>query len=144
MDFCTYVTPIIYYITIYGKFAAKFYNIILIISFIVFILILLYKIPSCFIETCDNEQINCKMTALHLEMKVIRLSINVYRTSVFIITSVAIIACDFKIFERLHAKTRFFGISLMDLGVGLFIVCHSMRIIRNADGETVIKKSFRR
>ena len=53
-----------------------------------------------------------------LENTIIRLSINLYRASVFTITSVAIIAVDFKIFARIHAKTSEFGISLMDLGVG--------------------------
>ncbi len=49
------------------------------------------------------------------------------------LTAVSILGVDFKIFPRHNAKTEDFGISAMDLGVGFYIVCHSMKIIRNED-----------
>lgn len=39
-----------------------------------------------------------------------------------LLTSICIIAVDFPLFPRSHAKTERFGISLMDMGVGMFIV----------------------
>ena len=136
--------PIIYYITIYGKYSTEFYYIILNITLIVFVVILINKLPIKFAESFETDQIDTKLSAFDLENKVIKLSINVFRTSVFIITSVAIVACDFNVFERFHAKTQHFGISLMDLGVGLFIICNSMRVIRNSDGNTASQKYFKR
>ena len=80
-----------------------------------------------------------------LELKIIKLSVNSFRTTVVIITSVAIFAVDFFIFPHVHAKTVLYGISLMDLGVGLFVLCHSMRIIRNPDdADPNADKTFKR
>jgi phosphatidylinositol glycan class W len=49
------------------------------------------------------------------------------------LTAVGILGVDFKIFPRENAKTENFGLSAMDLGVGLYIVCHSMKLIRNSE-----------
>jgi phosphatidylinositol glycan class W len=54
---------------------------------------------------------------------------------IYLITCVCVLAVDFTYFPFLLAKTDRYGISLMDLGVGLFIVCHSLRLIRNSDDE---------
>jgi phosphatidylinositol glycan class W len=67
-----------------------------------------------------------------IDIKIAKLSVSSFRTMLFIITSVAILAVDFAVFPRLHAKTHDFGFSLMDIGVGYFILCHSMRLIRNS------------
>ena len=80
-----------------------------------------------------------------LELKIIKLSVNSFRTCVVIITSVAIFAVDFTIFPRVHAKTENYGLSLMDLGVGLFVLCHCMRIIRNTnDVGPDVERTFKR
>jgi phosphatidylinositol glycan class W len=42
--------------------------------------------------------------------------------SIVLLTCIAILAIDFPVFPRRHGKTETFGLSLMDTGVGLFIV----------------------
>ena len=69
-------------------------------------------------NTDENKNQDATFVSIKtLEQKIITLSISLYRAGVFIITSVAIIAVDFKIFPRVHAKTNEFGLSLMDLGI---------------------------
>ncbi len=76
-------------------------------------------------------------------MRVVKLSVNWFRTSVIVITSVAILAVDFDaVFVPRNTKRRDFGLALMDLGVGLFIVCHAMRLIRNCDADAQKKSSY--
>ena len=110
----------ILYVTIFGEQAISFYVIILSIIFLTLKLIthndglnLLSKFKTDENKNQDTTFVSIKT----LEQKIITLSISLYRASVFIITSVAIIAVDFKIFPRVHAKTNDFGLSLMDLGI---------------------------
>jgi phosphatidylinositol glycan class W len=67
-----------------------------------------------------------------LDEKQVRLSIHIFRSLLLIITSIAILAVDFQIvFPVDLRKSSYYGISLMDVGVGFFILGSSMRIIRN-------------
>ncbi|CAF0818083.1 unnamed protein product [Brachionus calyciflorus] len=47
-----------------------------------------------------------------------------------------ILAVDFQHFPYYYTKTHDYGVSLMDIGVGYFILCHSMRLIRNNDDKS--------
>lgn len=53
-------------------------------------------------------------------------SVSVFRASIFIITSICILAVDFPVFPRRFAKTETYGYGLMDLGVGLFVVANAV------------------
>ena len=135
--------PIILFVTIFGERVFAFYIIISVINLFILKLIL-SKDASTLLKSDELDKCVDVGSLRLLENKIIKLSINLYRSSVFVITSVAIIAVDFNIFPRIHAKTNEFGISLMDLGVGLFIFCHSMRVIRNSNDETNKRISFKR
>ncbi|XP_044020398.1 GPI-anchored wall transfer protein 1-like [Aphidius gifuensis] len=49
-----------------------------------------------------------------------------YRALTNIITSICILAVDFQIFPRKYAKTEIYGYSLMDTGVGFFIISNAL------------------
>ena len=86
-------------------------------------------------EKVKNKNLNSHQTT---ENEIIKLSINLFRASVFIISSVTIFAVNFKVYPLIHVKKKRFGLSLMDLGVGLFIFCNSMRVIRNSSNEVAL------
>ena len=138
LDFTMFVIPIILFVTIFGENVLVFY--VLMLSLILFACILILSNKSnTLLNSNEKEIFNEVGSQRLLGNKIIKLSINTYRASVFVITSVVIIAVDFNIFSQIHAKTSEFGISLMDLGVGLFIFCHSMRVIRNSNDKEIVK-----
>lgn len=80
-----------------------------------------------------SENKNFIFQVTDLELWILKLSIQAFRALVVLISNVTILAVDFYIFPQKHVKTLTYGFSLMDIGVGYFILCHSMRVIRKVN-----------
>jgi len=65
-----------------------------------------------------------------------------FRALTNIITAICILAVDFRIFPRRFAKTEVFGYSLMDTGVGLFILANALVAPEARDLSTYRQASF--
>ncbi len=110
--------------------------------------ILLFISTYCMIRFIKNEA--CKNYALlgsaddsanlkSLDAKLIQISVNAFRSLVFVLTTINILAIDFSLYPHYCRKSEMQGISLMDTGVGFFILCHSMRYIRNSPSDSADK-----
>ncbi|TGZ51875.1 phosphatidylinositol-glycan biosynthesis class W protein [Temnothorax longispinosus] len=65
-----------------------------------------------------------------------------FRALTNIITAICILAVDFRIFPRKFAKTEAFGYSLMDTGVGLFILANALVAPEARDFSTFRRGGF--
>lgn len=65
-----------------------------------------------------------------------------FRALTNIITAICILAVDFQIFPRKFAKTEVFGYSLMDTGVGLFILANALVAPEARDFSTYRQAGF--
>ncbi len=142
LDFSIYVIPIIFYTTIFGENVLLFYLLVLIVNFVISTMIIRNRLK---ISQQLNGKNKYKNNSHHNEIQneIIKLSISLLRVSIFIITSITIFAVEFKIYPRIHAKRKRYGISLLDLTVGLFMFCNSSEVISDHRSETTMH-SFKR
>lgn len=132
VDFVTFELAIIMYVTVLDNYKIFFFMFMLALNMLMLKLVY-WQADKLMTENDAQQTIESESVTSRLDDTINRISIHAFRSLLFIITSVCILAVDFKIFPRYHAKRVDYGISLMDIGVGYFILCHSMRLIRNSD-----------
>lgn len=113
IEFSLTIVPCILSCTILSEYLLHVCSSMLIVSLIVFLLIATRKCP----QFKDN--------VVPVQSKRLPFLTN-FRALVNIITVVCILAVDFKVFPRKFAKTEVYGYSLMDTGVGLFIIANAL------------------
>jgi hypothetical protein len=67
--------------------------------------------------------------------KIILLAVSQFRTSLVIVSCIVILAAEFDIFKMLNEELSFYGLFLVDVGIGYFIMCHSMKVFKEQDAN---------
>lgn len=135
--------PIILYVQIFSHYYSLCILFYLIILFLIYKLLtfnsnklILFELSSDQVRSLSDDRTSESLDEHFLynrvDEKLVRLSISIFRSLLLIITSIAILAVDFRsVFPIDLRKSAFYGISLMDVGVGFFILGSAMRVIRN-------------
>lgn len=104
--------------TLYTESVTEFSTTLLVLTFVLLGVINVSAAPT--------ETQNLRIPQQHSAVR--DAEITKFRSTTMLYTLLCIVAVDFPVFPRRLAKTETFGISLMDVGVGLFIVSSALSV----------------
>ncbi|XP_054282076.1 uncharacterized protein LOC128999533 [Macrosteles quadrilineatus] len=115
------------------------------IFFFVMVGLITAIVISC-VSSVDDNVLYWKLTNLKQELMYKEISckkqlyITYFRSFVLLVTAVSILGVDFHIFPRRFAKTETYGVSLMDIGVGMFVISNAL-VEKQTSGTFTWKKT---
>lgn len=118
VDVVTLIGPVLLGSTLLSDHAAILISTCLSISLATLLL--------CSLNKCEKQEQKQSKSILASDMSGKRPFVGAFRAYVLIATSIVILAVDFVILPRRFAKTETFGSGIMDVGVGAFVISHSI------------------
>ena len=110
------------------------------IIFFFYKILFLNKIKKDETKTEDKSKNDDAMNeAESLRAIIVDYTFSSFRTMVYMVTSISILAVDFQIYPRSNAKTETYGVSIMDLGVGAYVIGHALKSVQKTTNEDLIK-----
>jgi len=120
-DFLLNVVALLLATTVYSSIPVPFNILLLTTAVLAYVLPPMTSQPKKQLNTIRGKASDEDPTGRDLDPLPIRPFITAYRGTMMIVTCLAILAVDFKVFPRRFAKVETWGTSLMDMGVGSFV-----------------------
>lgn len=123
IEFVINIFPCVLCFTILSNYTLTISTTMLTIAGLNYLLILYRSNKN---NNLKNQRSSSSSSTIPFELSIKRPFITNYRALTNIITAICILAVDFQIFPRKYAKTEIYGYSLMDAGVGFFIMSNAL------------------
>jgi hypothetical protein len=112
----------------------------MVIILVFYKILFLNKIKKDETKTEDKSKVDENMDeAERLRSIIVNYTFSTFRTMVYMVTSISILAVDFQIYPRSNAKTETYGVSIMDLGVGAYVIGHALKSVQKSTNVEFIR-----
>jgi glucosaminylphosphatidylinositol acyltransferase len=131
VDLATFVFPMLSIITICSQWlflvlVGCIFSVLSLVFYITSTYKIEHRIKASKSLHRDGDLRGTSATSTPAKSSIERVVISQYRGTILLLTGLTILAVDFGVFPRWMAKTETAGYSVMDLGVGAFVIANSM------------------